>query len=86
MPATTCCDFEISDRESLLSLLGRLFRVRYEDAVALTIAATAKNKAVSLALAFSAFGPESALVNAIAGPLVQMPMLLGFVAFKRSRQ
>jgi len=65
------------------SILGRIFGSRYEDAVAMTLSTTAKNNAISLALAFSAFGGDAALVNAISGPLVQLPMLLGFVALKR---
>lgn len=66
-------------------LIGKIFRSSYEDAVALTLSTTAKNNAISLALAFSTFGADAALVNAIAGPLVQLPMLLGFVALKRSK-
>ena len=69
----------------LSGLLGRVFSVRHDDAVALTVSTTAKNNAVSLALAYSAFGPDAALVNAIAGPLVQLPILLGFIAFKKRR-
>jgi ACR3 family arsenite transporter len=66
-------------------LLGKIFRSPYEDAVALTLSTTAKNNAISLALAFSTFGADAALVNAIAGPLVQLPILLGFVALKRGK-
>jgi arsenite transporter len=65
------------------SALGKALRTCREDAVALTLSTTAKNNTISLALAFSTFGPDAALVNAIAGPLVQMPMLLAFVALKR---
>jgi ACR3 family arsenite efflux pump ArsB len=68
------------------SALGKLLRTCHEDAVALTLSTTAKNNAISLALAFSTFGPDAALVNAIAGPLVQMPILLGFVALKKSKE
>ncbi len=67
------------------SALGKLLRTCHEDAIALTLSTTAKNNAISLALAFSTFGPDAAFVNAIAGPLVQMPMLLGFVAVKRGK-
>jgi ACR3 family arsenite transporter len=65
------------------SLLGNLFHSRYEEAVALTLSTTAKNNAISMALAFSTFGADVGLVNAIAGPLVQLPILLGFVALKK---
>ena len=55
------------------------------EAVALTLSTTAKNNVISLALAFSAFGADAGLVNAIAGPLVQLPILLGFVALEKSK-
>ncbi|MBI5250006.1 MAG: arsenic resistance protein [Desulfomonile tiedjei] len=67
-------------------LVGRVFGSVYEDAIALTISTTAKNNAVSVALVFSTFGADAALINAIAGPLVQLPMLLGFVTLKNIRK
>ncbi len=69
----------------LSGILGRSLQTCQEDAIALTLSTTAKNNAISLALSFTTFGADAALVNAIAGPLVQMPMLLGFVAVKRGR-
>jgi len=69
----------------LSSLLGKILRCSHEDAVALTLSTTAKNNAIALALSLSAFGPDTGLVNAIAGPLVQLPMLLGMVALKRGK-
>jgi len=66
----------------LSGTLGKSLRACREDAIALTLSTTAKNNAISLALSFSTFGADAALVNAIAGPLVQMPILLGFVALK----
>ncbi len=62
--------------------LGKMLRSPYEDATALTLSTMAKNNAISLALASSTFGPDAALANAIAGPLVQLPILLSFVALK----
>jgi ACR3 family arsenite efflux pump ArsB len=64
--------------------VGKAFGAAYEDTIALTLSTTAKNNAISLALAFSTFGPDAGLVNAIAGPLVQLPILLAFVALRRS--
>ena len=57
-------------------LFSSLFRMRAEDATAFIFCTTAKNNAVAMALAITAFGPEAALTNAVAGPLVQLPMLL----------
>ncbi len=68
----------------LSGLVGKVLCAHAGDAVALTLGTTAKNNAVSLALAFSVFGGDAALVNAIAGPLVQLPMLLAYVALKRN--
>ncbi|MEW6530201.1 MAG: bile acid:sodium symporter [Thermodesulfobacteriota bacterium] len=62
--------------------IGKAFAAPYEDAIALTLSTTAKNNAISLALAFSTFGADAGLVNAIAGPLVQLPILLAFVALR----
>lgn len=70
----------------LSGLVARAFRSDYREAVALQLSTTAKNNAVALGLAFSAFGGETALVNAVAGPLVQLPILLGFVALRRWRR
>jgi len=69
----------------LSGIVGKSLRACQEDAIALTLSTTAKNNAISLALSFSTFGADAALVNAIAGPLVQMPILLGFVAVKRGK-
>lgn len=63
-------------------LLGRLAGSPYEDGVALIISSTAKNTAVAVALGATAFGPEVALVIGVSGPLVQLPIMLGFVKFK----
>jgi len=67
------------------SLLGRILGSSHEDAIALTLSTTSKNNAIALALSLSAFGPETGLVNAIAGPLVQLPIMLGMVALKAGR-
>jgi len=69
---------------ALSGVLGSAFNWRSEDVVALKISTAAKNNAVALALAYSAFGADAALVNAISGPLVQLPILLGFIAVWRS--
>lgn len=61
------------------TLLGRILQLCYEDSVALTISTTAKNNALAIALAISVFGPEAALVIAVTGPLVQLPVMLGYL-------
>ncbi|MEW6351928.1 MAG: bile acid:sodium symporter [Thermodesulfobacteriota bacterium] len=64
-------------------LFGKAFRCGHEDSTALILSTAAKNNAIALALAYTTFGPDAALANAIAGPLVQLPILSCFVAFRR---
>lgn len=64
-------------------LVGRLLVASHEDTVSLTMSITPKNNSVAMALAFSAFGADVALVNAIAGPLVQLPLMLGYIRFSK---
>jgi arsenite transporter len=66
-------------------VLGKILRSRNEDAVALSLSTAAKNNAISPARAFSTLGAHAALVNAMTGPPVQLPIVLGFVALKRGR-
>jgi ACR3 family arsenite efflux pump ArsB len=63
---------------------GRMVHLHSEDSAALSISTMAKNNAISLALALSAFGSEVAMTNAIAGPLVQFPFMLLFLKFWKS--
>jgi ACR3 family arsenite efflux pump ArsB len=64
---------------AMSSLFGKLLFASREDAIALTMSTTPKNNAISMALAFSVFGTDVALVNAVAGPLVQLPIMLGYI-------
>jgi ACR3 family arsenite efflux pump ArsB len=68
---------------AFVTLLARLARLRREDSVALTISCCAKNNAVAVALAASTFGPEPAMVIAVTGPLVQLPVMLGYIQLGR---
>lgn len=71
---------------ALCGALGLFLRFRCEDLVALKVSTAAKNNVIALALAYSAFGAETALVNVICGPLVQLPLLLGYIAIRQSRR
>ena len=64
---------------SVSFLSNRALKTAYEDSVAFTISTTAKNNAIAMALALSAFGPEVALTHAVAGPLVQLPIMLSYL-------
>lgn len=59
--------------------LGLAFSLSYEDSVALTISATVKNTAIAMALATSIFHGQEALAIAVAGPLVQFPVMLCYL-------
>jgi arsenite transporter len=61
------------------TLAGLAFRLPYADRVALTIGATTKNTAIAMALAVTAFSGTEALSIAIAGPLVQLPVMLCYL-------
>lgn len=61
------------------TLAGLAFRLPYGDRVALTIGATTKNTAIAMALAMTAFSGTEALSIAIAGPLVQLPVMLCYL-------
>jgi ACR3 family arsenite transporter len=59
--------------------IGQASRLPYEDSVALAISSTLKNTAISMALATSVFHGREALAVAVAGPLVQFPVMLFYM-------
>lgn len=61
------------------TVMGLAFRLSYKDRVALTIGATTKNTAIAMALAMTAFSWQGAVSIAIAGPLVQLPVMLCYM-------
>ncbi len=61
------------------SAMGLAFRLPYQDRIALTIGATTKNTAIAMALAMTAFSGKGAVSIAIAGPLVQLPVMICFI-------
>lgn len=62
---------------------GRAFRLPAGDCIALTVGATTKNTAIALALATAAFGGRGSLAIAVAGPLVQLPIMLCYLKIRR---
>ncbi len=61
------------------TVAGRALRLPYRDRIALTIGATTKNTAIAMALATTAFSGREALSIAVAGPLVQLPVMLCYL-------
>lgn len=59
-------------------LLGKKFGLPQGDLTALVISSATKNNAVSLALALLLFDSRAVLAITVAGPMVQMPVMLGF--------
>jgi ACR3 family arsenite transporter len=57
----------------------RLARLGYADGVALIVTSMTKNAALALALASVTFGPLAALPIIMAGPFLQVPLILLFV-------
>jgi ACR3 family arsenite efflux pump ArsB len=66
------------------NLFCRIARFRYEDSIALSLGTSSKNVPIAIALAFSAYGQEVALVIGVAGPLVQLPVMLSYLRLRRS--
>jgi ACR3 family arsenite transporter len=65
---------------TLLALAwARTFRLTYPDAIALVVTSVTKNAALALALATLTFGPLAALPIILAGPFLQVPLILLFV-------
>jgi ACR3 family arsenite transporter len=63
----------------LAAAWSRLFRLEYPDAIALMVTSVTKNAALALALATLTFGPLAALPIILAGPFLQVPLILIFV-------
>ncbi len=61
------------------AVAGKVFRLSYGDRIALTVGATTKNTAIAMALATTAFSGREALAVAVAGPLVQLPVMLCYL-------
>lgn len=59
-------------------LLGRKAGLSQADLTALAISSATKNNAISLALALLLFDSRAVLAITVAGPMVQMPVMLGF--------
>lgn len=51
----------------------------HEERVSFILSTTPKNNVIAMAMALSAFGADAALAIAIAGPLVQLPFMLGYI-------
>ncbi|MEW6619085.1 MAG: hypothetical protein AB1422_07040 [bacterium] len=51
------------------SLFGNIAQLCYEDSIALTISTMAKNNAIALALATSAFGAENSISHCYCRPI-----------------
>ena len=60
----------------LSQMLIRIVKPLPEDSTAFIISSIIKNNSVTVALVLSVFGPDAALANAVAGPMVQFPVAL----------
>ncbi len=58
------------------TFLGKLMKSHYGDEIALTISTTAKNNAIAVTIATAVFSSEAALVMAITGSFVQLPLMV----------
>jgi ACR3 family arsenite transporter len=66
-------------------LLGKAAGLSPADLTALAISSATKNNAISISLALLLFDSRAILAIAIAGPMVQIPVMLGFQRWYRSK-
>jgi ACR3 family arsenite efflux pump ArsB len=66
-------------------LLGEAAGLSLADLTALAISSATKNNAISISLALLLFDSRTTLAIAIAGPMVQIPVMLGFQRWYRSK-
>ncbi len=60
----------------LVVLLSRIFRFDYEDTIALVYSVTAKNHAITIGTAVTAFSETLVALPAAVAPLIQIPIML----------
>jgi ACR3 family arsenite efflux pump ArsB len=60
-------------------LLSRITKISYGDAMALAFSVTAKNHAITIGVATTAFSGTLAVLPAAVAPLVQLPIMLGIL-------
>jgi arsenite transporter len=65
--------------------ISRLLNLSYADSTAMIMSTTAKNNAVAMALALSAFGTDVGMVIAFTGPITQFPIMLTFLKIAQTR-
>ena len=59
--------------------VSRLLRLNHADSTAMVMSTTAKNNAMAMALALSAFGTEVGMVTAFTGPMTQFPIMIAYL-------
>ena len=59
--------------------VSRLLRLNHADSTAMIMSTTAKNNAMAMALALSAFGTEVGMVTAFTGPMTQFPIMIAYL-------
>jgi len=64
---------------SISFILSRITKISYGDAMALAFSVTAKNHAITIGVATTAFSGTLAVLPAAVAPLVQLPIMLGIL-------
>lgn len=57
----------------------KIFKIGYEDTIALAMSGSGRNVAIAVTIALTAFDEASAMIATISGPLVQLPTMLLFM-------
>jgi len=65
--------------------ISRFLNLSHADSTAMVMSTTAKNNAVAMALALSAFGTDVGMVIAFTGPITQFPIMLTYLKIAQTR-
>ena len=65
--------------------ISRFLNLSHSDSTAMVMSTTAKNNAVAMALALSAFGTDVGMVIAFTGPITQFPIMLTYLKIAQTR-
>ena len=65
--------------------ISKFLRLNHADSTAMVMSTTAKNNAIAMALALSAFGTEVGMVTAFTGPMTQFPIMIAYLKIAQAK-
>ena len=67
------------------TLIFKMLQLNHADSTAMVMSTTAKNNAVAMALALSAFGTDVAMIIAFTGPMTQFPTMMTYLKIAQAK-